>query len=187
MKRLCCACLLPMLTVSAWGQAVPQGKPSVSPVQADAMVDSLYRKVVTRQPLATPDWKIFGRYLSKKLRHGIDANDGCGREWHRLNPDPNLKPPDALLDFGIFSGDEEESEPQAFHIEKADIEKDGSYRVDVKLTREFPSFKLIWHVVAIVVQENGRPVVDEVLYLKGDRDVELRLSELLVLGCKGAR
>lgn len=144
------------------------------------MVDSLYKKVVARQPLATPDRKIFGPYLSKKLLRGIDANDACGREWHRQNPDPNLKPPDALLEFGIFSGDEEESEPQAFHIEKTDIEKDGSYRVHVKLTREFPSYKLVWHVAAVVVPENGRPVVDDMVYLKDDEhDTDERLSETL--------
>jgi len=180
-KRLCCACLLPLLTASAWGQAVP-----APPYQPDAMVASLYEEVVTRHPLSTPDRNVFGPYVSKKLLHLFDADDACARAWFRQNPDPNLKPSVGLIEEGLFSGSSEQSEPQTFHIEKTDPKKDGSYRVLVKLTYEEATFKLTWHVVAVVVRENGRPVVDDVLYFKSnDRDVDYRLSGLLKRDCKG--
>jgi hypothetical protein len=188
MRRLSYICVLPLLAVSAWGQAAPQGKPSAPPNLPDAMVDSLYKEVVARHPLGTPDRKVFGPYVSKKLLHLFDADDDCFREWLRQNPDPNLKPPVGLIEEGLFSGSSEESEPQAFQIEKTESRKDGSYRVRVKLTWEDSSNKLAWHVVAVVVRENGRPVVDDVLYLKdNDRDIEFRLSELLTRDCKGYR
>jgi hypothetical protein len=177
-----------MLTASAWGQDLSQGKPSAPPDQPDATVDSLYKEVVARHPLSTPDRKVFGPYLSKKLLHRFDADDACARNWLRQNPDPNLKPAVGLIEEGLFSGSSEESEPQAFHIEKTEARKDGSYRVLVKLTYEEATFKLIWHVVAIVVRENGRPVVDDVVYLKdNDRDRDSRLSEMLTQDCKGYR
>jgi hypothetical protein len=179
MRRLSCVCILPLLAVSAWGQAAPQRKPSAPPDLPDAMVASLYKEVVARHPLSTPDRKVFGPYVSKKLLHLFDADDDCFREWLRQNPDPNLKPSVGLIEEGLFSGSSEKSEPQTFHIEKTESRKDGSYRVRVKLTWEDASNKLAWHVVAVVVRENGRTVVDDVLYLKdNDRDIEYRLSAI---------
>jgi hypothetical protein len=185
MKRLWCVCLLPLLTVSAWGQAAQQGKPSAPPDQPDAVVDSLYKQVVVLHPLGVPDLKAFGPYFSKKLLHRFDLGDACFDRWLRQHPDPNLKPPSIFIEEGLFSGSSEKSEPQAFHIEKTESSKDGSSRVLVKLTYEEATFKLIWHVVAVVVRENGRPVVDDVLYLKeNDRDIDYRLSESLTRGCR---
>jgi len=43
----------------------------------------------------------------------------------------------------------------------------------------------IWRVVAVVVQEDGHFVVDDVIFLKDKNldDVESRLSETLASGC----
>lgn len=186
MRRSWCIGLLPLLTVPAWGQALQQGKPSAPPDRPDAMVDSLYKEVVARHPLGVPDLNVFGPYLSKKMLHRFDLARACFDGWRRENPDPNLKPPSLFIEYGFFSGDSEESEPQTFRIEDTESRKDGSYRVRVKLTWADASNKLAWHVVAVVVQENGRPVVGDMLYLKdNDRDVGWRLSKLLTQGCKG--
>ena len=46
----------------------------------------------------------------------------------------------------------------------------------------------LWYVAAVVVREKGRPVVDDIIYLKdNDTPEEWRLSELLANGCKGPR
>lgn len=186
--RFWCICLLPLLAVSASGHALHQGKPSAPPDRPDAMVESLYKEVVARHPFGVPDMDVFGPYLSKKMLHGFDLAKACFDGWRRENPDPNLKPSVGLIELGIFSGGSEESAPQTFNIEKIESRKDGSYRVRVKLIWEDASNKLAWHIVAIVVRENGRPVVDDMLYLKGnDRDVEWRLSKLMMRGCKGYR
>lgn len=58
----------------------------------------------------------------------------------------------------------------------------------VKLTLGDPADKpLVWYVGVVVVRENGRPVVDDVLYLKNkDGEVKSRLSKDLSSGCDGA-
>lgn len=192
MKRLCCIALLPLMTVSVWSQSAPQGKPSALPKRSGALVSSLYEQVVARHPLGIPygaDKKVFAPYLSKALLHRFELNNGCFADWRRRNPDPSLKPPVGLIENGLFSGGSEESEPQAFHIERTDPGKDGSSRVYVKLTWEDPPNKpLTWYVAAVVVRENGHSVVDDVLYLKDKNgEVESRLSKDLSSGCDGAR
>ncbi|MEP7007268.1 MAG: hypothetical protein ABI810_14885 [Sphingomonas bacterium] len=178
---------MPFLMVPAWGQVAPQGTPSALSDQPDAAVDSLYKMVMARHPLGIPDLDVFGPYLSKKLRHEFDLTRTCFDDWRRKHPNPDLKPPVSLADYAVFSGGNKDADPQTFHIEKAESDKDGSYRVYVKFTWEGASNRLTWYVAAVVVRENGRPVVDDVLYLKGNRDIELRLSELLKLGCQGSR
>jgi hypothetical protein len=188
MKLLFCVYLVPLLTLSAWSQGIAQGTPPTPPNQTEAVVANLYKEVVARRPLGTPDRKIFGPYLSKKMLHGFNVNDACFDHWRRQNPDPDLKPPSVFIEVGFFSGANEEADPQTFYIEKIESRKDGSYRVPVKLTWEDASNKLAWHVVAVVVWENGQPVVDDVLYLKdNDRDIEYRLSKLLTRDCRGYR
>ena len=188
MKRLWCLCLMPFLTVLAWGQAAPQGTPSALSDQPDAVVDRFYKMVVARHPFGMPDLDVFGPYLSKKLLHEFDLTKACFDDWRREHPDPKLKPPVNLADYALFSAGNKDADAQTFHIERTESDQDGSYRVHVKLIREDASNRVTWRVAAVVVRENGRPVVDDVLYLKGnDQDIELRLSELLELGCKGAR
>lgn len=185
MKRLWCVLLSPLLASSACGQATSQDKSSLPSVQVAAMVDSLYKEVVARHPLGTPDRNVYGSYLSKGLLHRFDADDACFDRWRRANPDPNLKPGVGLLEFGVFSGGVDDTEPQAFRIEKVEPEKGGSYRVHVKLAHSEELYKQTWNVVAVVILENGRPVVDDLLYLKQDDRAETRLSEILTQDCKG--
>jgi hypothetical protein len=160
------------------------------PNQPVALVRSLYQQVVARPPvgmLSGADWNIFAPYLSKTLLHRIDLNIACEGDWHRQYPDPDLKPP--VLEMGLFSGNDERTEPRTFHIERTESETDGSFRIHVRLTRAYrhdrPS---IWYVAAILVRENGRLVVDDVIYLKDEKDelsVDYRLSEALSDGCDG--
>ena len=135
------------------------------------------------------DMKVFAPYLSKTLLHRFDLNNACFADWRRQNPDPSLKPPVGLFEYGLFSGGSEEAEPQTFYIEKTESKKDGTSHVYVKLTwGTAPDKPLIWYVAAIVVRENGRPVVKDLLFLKDDdREVDSRLSDVLAVGCDGPR
>jgi hypothetical protein len=192
MKRSCCIFFLTLLTVLVWGQGTPQNKPSLPPSQRERLVSALYKQVVTRRPLGIPsgaDMKAFAPYLTKALRHRFDLNKACFVDWRKQNPDPSLKPPVGLIENGVFSGANEEAEPQGFHIERTESEKDGSTRVYVRLTVGDPPGKpLVWYVAAVVVLEDGRPVVDDVLYLEDKSgEVESRLSKDLSSGCDGAR
>lgn len=183
------ACLLSLLTVSACGQAVSQNKPSTASVQPEAVVAGLYKEVVARHPLGgLGDRMVFGPYLSKKLLHRFDDNTACLADWLRRNAGSTDKPPIGMLEGGAYSGDSERGSPQTFYVEKTEPGKDGSDRVYVNLTYAEPTFKLTWSVVAVVVRENGRPVVDDVIYLKdNDQPEDWRLSEGLAGGCKGPR
>jgi len=177
------------------------------PNQPVALIDSLYKQVVDRTPGGIPsgtDWKIFAPYMSKTLLHRIDDFNACAADWFRRLQDPRYpqKPPFGVYESGIFSGGDERTGPRAFNIESTQAEKDGSVRVYVRLAWwEAPVDKpdkwrvsqdrpYIWHVAPIVVRENGRLVVDDVIFLKDEtrpKDVDWRLSQSLSQGCDGPR
>jgi hypothetical protein len=191
MTPLRCVTLLLFATTLALGQSAHPGKASSLPNQPEALVRSLYTKVVARHPtgisIGVDNMKVFATYLSKTLLQRIDLAMACDDDWVRQHPDPNEKPPG--LEGGLFTGDDLRAEPQSFHIETVQAEKDGSVRVYVKLTHAEPNESpWFWRVAAIVIREDGHFVVDDVIYLKDrPQDVDVRLSEYLSDGCDGAR
>jgi hypothetical protein len=188
MKLLRLLLLLPLAAPLALGQAAGDDKLPSLPNQPEALVRSFYSEVVALHPLGSPGGasiKTFAPYLSKALLHRIDLNVACQDDWARQNRDPGAKPP--FLEFGLYSGDDERSEPTAFHIEKVQAEKDGSIRVDVKLTHhELGWSPWTWNVAAILVREDARLVVNDVIWLKyGPQGFDERLSEYLAQDCDG--
>jgi hypothetical protein len=182
--------LLQFATTLALGQSAPQGKPATPSNQPEALVRSLYTEVVAHHPIGIPrdaDMKIVAPYLSKALLHRIDVAHACAADYDRQYPDPNLKPPFAWLEAGLFSGDDEQAEPRAFQIERTKSEDDGSFRVYVRLTWGTPPEKpSTWRVAAVVVREHDHFILDDVIYLKDqNREAEARLSEYLSAGCDG--
>lgn len=182
--------LLQILAAILIGQAV--SKPLAAQAGAEALVRDLYKQVLTRHPIGIPDrteMEIFAPYLSKNLLHRIEVARACGNDWGRKHPNPDLKPPFAWLESGLFSGDDEQAEPQSFQIERAESEKDGAFRVYVRLTWEEPPARAWrWRVAVIVIRENARFRVNDVIYLKDQtRATESRLSEYLSAGCNGPR
>jgi len=182
--------LLQFATALALGQSAPQGKPATLPNQLEGLIRSLYTEVVAHHPIGIPrgtDMKIFAPYLSEALLHRIDVAHACAADYDRQFPDPNLKPPFAWLEGGLFSGDDEQAEPWAFQIERTQSEGDGSFRVYVRLTRGTPPEKpSTWRVAAVVVREGNHFVLDDVIYLKDqNRKAEARLSQYLSAGCDG--
>jgi hypothetical protein len=157
-------------------------------MQPEALVRSLYSEVVARHPLGTSiNMDVFAPYLSRVLVHRIDVANACLDDWYRQNSDPSAKPPG--LEGGLFTGDDLRAEPQSFHIERVEAEKDGSIRASVRFVHDEPGEKpWSWHVAAILVRENGHFAVDDVIYLKDrPQDVDVRLSEYLSSGCDGTR
>jgi hypothetical protein len=193
MKHLRCIILLQFLTVLALGQPAHQNQAQILPDGSVALVRSLYTQVVAHHPIGIPkgeNVKIIAPYLSKALLHRIDLATACEADFFRQNPKPDLKPAFEWLELGLFSGDEEQASPTGFQIERKKIEKDGTVRVYVQLTyNETPPYSpWIWHVAAVVIQESGHYVVDDVIYLKEEgRSTEARLSERLAAGCDGPR
>jgi hypothetical protein len=193
MKRLLC-CLIAVSVLCALDITVHSQQTSNTRSQTtatrrpEALVHSLYTKVVALHPLGISiNMDAFAPYLSSGLVHRIDEANACLDDWYRQNPDPNSKPPG--LEDGLFTGDDLRAEPQSFHIERAQAEKDGSVSVYVKLTHDEPrESPWTWHVAALVMRENGHFVMNDVIWLKDSpQDVDVRLSEYLRQGCDGTR
>jgi hypothetical protein len=186
------ALVLLLVTTLSLAQSVQLANPASLPDHPDALVRSLYAQVVARHPTGIPygaDMKIFAPYLSKALLHKIDLGVACGRDWYRQHTNPTVKPEMAWLESGLFSGQDERTDPNAFVIESTQSENDGSFRVYVRLTAGTPpDTPWTWRVAAVLVQENGHFAIDDVIYLKDKSNpVDSRLSEVLSAGCDGPR
>jgi hypothetical protein len=185
-------------------QSLPQGKPTTPVKSPTALIQSLYTRVIARHPSGIPsgiDWKIFAPYMSKQLLHRVSDFNACSAEWGRIPQDPRYAPvkaPFGIYESGIFSGDDERTEPKSFKIEGSQSQKDGSVRVDVSLAwwekqvgardkwQTYADKPWIWHVAAIVVQQDGHSVVDDVIYVtERQNDSDYRLSQALARGCNG--
>jgi hypothetical protein len=181
-----------LLTMLAIGELAQQSKTPSLPKPPEAMVRSLYSEVVARHPVGIPrdaDMKALAPYLSKSLLHRIDLALACESDYYRQHQNPKEKPQIEWLELGLFTGGSEKVSPRAFDVERTQSEKDSSFRVYVRLTWGSPSKPWIWRVLAVVVQEDGHFVVDDVIFLKDENldDVESRLSETLASGCDGPR
>ena len=185
---------LQFATALTLAQTATQSKPVSPPNRPRALVQSLYTQVIARHPRDIPqgeDWTIFRPYFSKRLLHRIDLAKACSADWDRSNPDPHLK---AEMTYEIFSG-QEGAELLSFKIEKTRPEGDGSSRVYVRLTDgKPPDRSFSWRIAAVVVKENGRFVVDDVIYIndadyRGTGEIKppnRRLTGYLSAGCNGA-
>ena len=124
-------------------------------------------------------------YLSKTLLQRIDVALACENDYYAHHKDPNKKPPLDWLEFGLFTGGVEEATPRTFRIERTQLEKDGSSHAHLRLTWGTQE-QLVWRIVAIVITEDARPVVNDVIFLKDETmDDTFRLSEYLTHGCEG--
>lgn len=184
--------LLTFAMLTAISQLSGQVQSDPSTRQPVVLVQRLYTQVVSLHPIGVTkgaDMTTFAPYLSKALRHRIDLTATCEADWFRQHPETGMKPDFGWLELGLFSGDEEMAEPSAFEVEKTQTEKDGTVRVNLKLTHaESNERPWTWQVAAIVRREDGRYVVDDVIYLKDKNNPsDVWLSKILSNGCSGPR
>jgi len=178
------------LTSLGHGQ-LPHGHDRVGlPRQAEVTVRRFYQQLVSdpAEGIPTPKgMKVLSPYLSSSLIHRVNQARACRDDWLRLHPKNDEKAPSTWFEFGLFSGPDDRGQPYAFQIDKTESEDDGSFRVYVRLTEGPREKPWHWEVAAIVIRENGRFVIDDVIFLKDkDFDTESRLSEILRLrGCDG--
>lgn len=164
------------------------------------VVRALYKQIVTRGPLGIPkgeDKAAIWPFLSKRFARRLDAAQACENDYFRQHSGGDGKPEFGWLESGLFSGENEQATPGAAVVEHADTQKDGSFHVHVRLTyRDLPDTHAealggmtarYWQVVAVVIPENGRFVVDDILFFKKDSTrVEARQADLFS-GCNGSR
>jgi hypothetical protein len=177
---------------AAWGltataQTAEQVKSANRP---EATVRSLYREVQIRAPsglLRGADMRIFAPYLSKSLRRKIDLAEACERDWVLQNRGQVVKAPFAWTEFGMFSGANERTSPGKFYIESIRKDDDGSFQIVVGLMYRPGDGSGSWRVTDHVIQEDGRFVLDDVLFPKEGPEDGSTLTGRLSEGCKGPR
>jgi len=153
-------------------------------------VSSLYREVQTHAPsglLSDADKRLFSPYLSKSLLRKIDLAEACEKDWNRQNGGQVIKAPFAWSEFGMFSGANERTSPGTFHIQSFRKAHDGSLQIVVRLTYRRGDGSGTWRVIDHVIQEEGRFVLDDVLFPKDDSENGSTLVGRLSKGCKGPR
>jgi hypothetical protein len=191
MSRLMRFLLFQLFVTFVFGEAAGKAQSGRITSRPVAVVQRLYRQVIARHPLGIPsgeNWKVFAPFLSRELIRRITLARSCQNDWLRQNKGQMIKEPFAWGESGFFSGAEELSEPSSFKIQRTESDQGGSFRVYVKLTESPPNEKpWSWDVAVQVKMEKRYPVIDDVVYLKGD-DVrtEYRLSEILTEGCNGS-
>ena len=160
------------------------------PSRAESTVRSVYREVLNRAPsglLDDAEMRIFSPYLSKSLRRKIELAQGCEKDWARQNRGQIMKAPFAWSEFGIFSGANERTSPERFHIESVHKTGDGAFQVVVSFTYRPVDGSGSWRVKDRLIQEEGQFVMDEVFFLKDGTEDGSTLTATLSEGCEGAR
>jgi hypothetical protein len=166
----------------------------------NSVVQELYQQVVAHKPLGIPkgaDKAAIWPFLSHRLIQKLDAAQACEDDYYRQMTDKNSKPGFAWLENGLFSGANEKATPSAAALERTKPMKDGSFHVYERLTYKEsfetydrppnPADTFQWRVVAVVMSQGGRFVVDDILFFKeGSTEVESRLADSFS-GCDGAR
>ncbi len=179
--------LLAALALMATAQRTKHVMP---PSRPESTVRSLYREVQRLAPsglLGDKDMRIFAPYLSESLRRKIRLAQACGEDWNRQNHGQMIKAPFAWSEFGIFSGANERTSPATFHIESIHKTRDGSFQVVVGFTYRPGDGPGSWNVTDHVILENGRFVLDDVLFSKDDSGESSTLTGILSEGCEGPR
>ena len=187
--------LIVLLQLVSFVFANAPADPSPEPV-----VRELYQQVVARRPLGIPkgeDKTALWPFLSKRLIQKLDSAQSCEDDYLRQLPDKNGKPAFGWLETGLFSGSNEWAIPASAAVERTELMKDGTFRVFVRLTYKEsfetygkppdPTHPFDWHVAAVVISEEGRFVVNDVLLFRDDsKKIASRLTDSFA-GCDGPR
>ena len=87
-------------------------------------------------------------------------------------------------EYGLFSGEGAHTDPQSFRIKRTLAQKNGSFRVYVNLTGGKPPYgPWEWRVAAVVVLEDNRYVLDDVIYIN-DATYDRRRTSRLTGACR---
>jgi len=188
--------LVPLATtLIVWPTACNRHK-SPEPNQPADLAQKLYADVIAHPTSDIPsgdDWKIFAPFLSRSLLHEIDIYNACIADearYYASGPPVKLA---SLAESGIFSGADEKEAPGTAQVENSQPQSDGTVRVTVKLG--LPQDQMEWRVVDVFKQEDGRFVLEDVVFpgeffikgLKDDRPPgpDGYLSQELTGFCKG--
>lgn len=182
-------------------QTASQPNATQKPQPAD-VVQKLYDEVIISHPLGVPTgaartaiWPL----LSKRLIKAFGTRNACDLDWSRQHPNANVPPyilkPPGFFEDGLFSGSDEAGYINGASVERATMEKDGSYLVYVNIWSYLDGGpeslriqkKYRWQVGARVISEDGRFVVDDIRFFKNalDNGTSVWMSRMIRAGCPG--
>jgi hypothetical protein len=158
-------------------------------------VNDLYQAIVARHPIGIPrgtDKAVIWPLLSQRLKQQLEMAQVCQDDYRRQHPKTDIDPKPAWLRTGLFAGDSKRAEPLYAVVTKKEPGKDGSFDVYVNLTYiKIPGFvpdHTQWEIIATVVPEGNRFVVDDVRLFDGlDTDGPSRLLSETFAGCDGPK
>jgi hypothetical protein len=142
-------------------------------------VSDLYQRLVARQPMGIPkgaDKEAVWPFLSRRLAQQLETAQACQDDYFRRHPKTGtvLKP--GWLNSGLFVGDGKHAAPFYINPTRKEPQKDGSFWVYVDLTYDkawvsrgkgFTPDQTWWRVIATVIPEDNRFVVDNVRLFDG--------------------
>jgi hypothetical protein len=163
-------------------------------------VQKLYEEVVAYHPVGIPAGAEMAKlrpFLSMRLAEQLQTAQACEEDYFRQHSTKDRAPKPAWMRGDVFTGDGQRVSPiQAFPVRK-EPQEDRSFLVYVSLVHlyaghgshyfHFAGQKAQgWEVVATVVSENGRFVVDDVRIFDGDStEGPSHLLSNAFVGCEG--
>jgi hypothetical protein len=158
-------------------------------------VNELYQAIAARHPIGIPkgtDKAVIWPLLSRRLKQQLEMAQACQDDYRRQHPKTDIDPKPAWLHTGLFVGDSKRAVPLYGIVTKKEPGKDGSFDVYVDLTYvKVPGFvpdHTRWDIIATVVPEGNRFVVDDVRLFDGlDTDGPSHLLSETFAGCDGPK
>lgn len=162
---------------------------------AEAAVRKFYKHVVARHPLGIPrgsDRELLWPLMTRRLVRILQTAAACEDDYFRRNTCSSCKPQFSWLEFGLFSGGNEEALPAEIEIVDSESIAPKSFRITVKFTyRETfatygrppnPENHFEWLGQVIVDCSKKSCLIDD--FSRKDYDFTLSTS---FIGCDGSR
>jgi len=139
-------------------------------------VANLYEEIVAHHPIGIPAGAEMAKlrpFLSQRLTEQLQTAQACEQDYFRQHPATDGTPKPAWMKSGLFTGDGQRVSPIQAVPNRKEPQKDGSFLVYLSPLHlytghgshyfHFAGHKAQgWEVVATVVSENRRFVVDDV-------------------------
>jgi hypothetical protein len=168
------------------------------------VVEALYKEVIQRHPLGLwvgEDKAAIWPLLSTRLTRVLNDLEACETDYYEGNrkiftPEEadQLKPTIGWLEYGLFSGGDEQAMPAEIEITKV-VQGGGAFQVHVLFTYRdtFETYgrppddrnTFHWRGIVSVVHEAGRYAVDDFRLMDSDSGKLLPGLPRFFHGCKG--
>jgi hypothetical protein len=169
-------------------------------------VSDFYQKIVARHPIGIPqgaDKTDLWPFLSRRLTQQLETAQACEDDYLRQQPKAGVLSKPAWMTGDLFSGEDERAVPffvntvhkeplndGSFAVELDAVERNGTGKNSFIIAGGIRAYavKKDWPIIASVVLENNRFVVDDIRIFEEDStDGPSHLLSETFTGCDGPR